>query len=88
MKILIPLLVLISVVARSAIAQDSEKRILDHLGFCGEFVMRNPDPAASFDGMSNCCAYGDPWIAANHMSNCCLYGDYLRDCYDWNRINR
>jgi hypothetical protein len=88
MKILIPLLVLSSVVARSAIAHDSEKRVLDHLVFCSQLVMRNPDSGTSFNDMRNCCAYGDPSIAVNHMSNCCLYGDYLRDCYDWNRINR
>jgi hypothetical protein len=88
MKILIPLLVLSSLVARSAIAHDSEKGVLDHLVFCSQLAMRNPDPGTSFNPMRNCCAYGDPWIAANHMYNCCFYGGYLRNCYDWNRIAR
>jgi hypothetical protein len=73
MKIFMPLLVLSTIVAPSAIARDSEEGGLNH----------NPDPGTSFN-LRSCCAFGDPWIAANHISNCCLSGS-LRDCSDWIR---
>jgi hypothetical protein len=81
MKILMPLLLLSSVVASSAIARDSDKGVLDYRILCSQFVVQNPDPG-SFNDARNCCVYGDPWIAANNMSNCCLYGDYVRNCYE------
>jgi|HubBroStandDraft_6_1064221.scaffolds.fasta_scaffold795336_1 hypothetical protein len=80
MRVLMPLLALFTIVAPSAIARDSQEGIPNHLVPCSQFVIRNPDPGTSFN-MRNCCAFGDPWIAANHMSNCCLSGS-LRDCSD------
>ena len=88
MKIFTPLLVLSSVVGSSATAHDSEKGVLDRLVFCSQFAMRNANLGTPFNDMRDCCANGDPWIAANHMSNCCFDSGYLRDCYDWNRIAR
>ncbi len=87
MRIFMPLLVLNSVVAISALARDVEGRP-ERLILCSQFILRHPDPGTSLNGLHECCGYGDPWIAANHMSNCCLYDGYLPGCNDWNRINR
>ena len=77
MKSLIVLLVMSTTAATCATAGDADGT--DHRLRCSQLIIRNRAP---FDGMRNCCIYGDPWIAANHMSNCCLDGAYLHNCSD------
>jgi hypothetical protein len=57
MKGAIPLLVLSNlVVAPIAIATDVKEVLRDHLAFCSQFVIQDPDPSIVLDYMHNCCA--------------------------------
>ena len=75
MKVVIPLLVLSNlVVASAAIARDANEVLRDHLAFCSQFVIQDPDPS----------------IVLNYMQDCCALSPNIRDChmYDSHRIER
>jgi hypothetical protein len=75
MKVVIPLLVLSNlVVASAAIARDAKEVLRDHLAFCSQFVIQDPDPS----------------IVLNYMHDCCALRQNIRDChmYDSPRIER
>jgi hypothetical protein len=75
MKVVIPLLVLSNlVVASAAIARDAKEVLRDHLAFCSQFVIQDPDPS----------------IVLNYMHDCCALSQNIRDChmYDSLRIER
>ena len=74
MKVVIPLLVLSNlVVAPAAVAREKEA-LRDHLVFCSQFVIHDPDPR----------------IAPNPMRDCCAFSRNIPDCqiYDWGVIER
>ena len=75
MRAVIPLLVLSNlVVASAAIAGDSKEVLRDHLAFCSQFVIQDPDPS----------------IVLDYMHDCCAFSQNIRDChmYDSLRIER
>jgi hypothetical protein len=75
MKVVIPLLVLsnLLVVAPAAVARDAKEALRDHLVFCSQFVIRDPDPRA----------------VPNQMRDCCAFSRNIHDCqtYDWGVID-
>jgi hypothetical protein len=73
MKVVIPLLVLSNlVVAPAAVARDAKEALRDHLAFCSQFVIHDPDPR----------------VVLNHMRDCCAFNRNVHDCqmYDWGTI--
>jgi len=76
MKVVIPLLVLsnLIVVAPAAVARDAKEALRDHLVFCSQFVIHDPDPRA----------------VPNQMRDCCAFSRNIHDCqtYDWGVIDR
>ena len=57
MKVVIPLLVLSNLVVASAtIARDSKEVLRDHLAFCSQFVIQDPDLSIVLNYMHDCCA--------------------------------
>jgi hypothetical protein len=71
----IPLLVLSNLfVASAAAAKDKTEALRDHLTFCSQFIIHDPDPR----------------IVLNHMRDCCAFSQHIRDChmYDWGSIDR
>jgi hypothetical protein len=75
MKVVIPLLVSSNlVVAPAAIATDAKEVLRDHLAFCSQFVIQDPDPR----------------IVLNYMHDCCALSQNIHDChmYDSPRIER
>ena len=59
MKVVIPLLVLsnLIVVAPAAVARDAKEALRDHLVFCSQFVIHDPDPRVVPNQMHDCCAF-------------------------------
>jgi hypothetical protein len=75
MKVVIFLLMFInSIVAPAAVAKDAKEALRDHLTFCGQFVIHDPDPR----------------VVLSQMRHCCAFGQNIRDCqmYDWGTIER
>ena len=75
MKVVIPLLVLSNlVVAPAAAARDAKEALRDHLAFCSQFVIHDPDPR----------------IVPNPARDCCAFSRNIHDCqmYDWGVIER
>jgi hypothetical protein len=75
MKVVIPLLVLSNlVVAPTAVARDAKEALRDHLVFCDQFVIHDPDPR----------------IVPNPVHDCCAFSRNIPDCqiYDWGVIER
>ena len=75
MKVVIPLLVFSNlVVAPAAVARDAKEALRDHLVFCSQLLIHDPDPR----------------IVLNHMRDCCAFSQNIRDCrmYDWGTIER
>jgi hypothetical protein len=75
MKVVIPLLVLSNLlVAPAVVARDAKEALRDHLVFCSQFVIHDPDPR----------------VVPNQMRDCCAFSRYIRDCqaYDWGVIDR
>jgi hypothetical protein len=75
MKVVFPLLVLsASVIASVAVARDGRAMLRDHLAFCRQFVIHDPDSS----------------IMLNHMRDCCAFSWNVHDCqmYDWGTIER
>jgi hypothetical protein len=73
--VFIPLLVLSNLfVASAAVAKDTKEALRDHLTFCSQIIINDPDPS----------------IAFNHMRDCCAFSRHTRDCqmYDWGTIER
>jgi hypothetical protein len=71
MKSLIPLLVL-SLIAPSALAGGFEDKRLDSASFCSDAVIRHLDRGILVNGSHDCCVFGDPWIATNNLAGCCI----------------
>src|SRR6516162_2036673 len=67
MKSLIPLPVL-SFIAPSALAGGLKDERLDSATFCVDPVIRHLDRGIFFNESRDCCAFGDPWIAANNLA--------------------
>jgi hypothetical protein len=66
MKVVIPLLVLsYLVVAPAAVARDAKEALRDHLLFCSQFVIHDPDPRPS--PLRNCCAF------SRNIPDCQIY---------------
>jgi hypothetical protein len=75
MKVVIPLLVLSNlVVAPLRVARDAKEALRDHLAFCSQFVIHDPDPR----------------VVLNQMRDCCAFSRKVHDCqmYDWGVIER
>jgi hypothetical protein len=75
MKVVIALLVLSNlVVAPDAIARDAKEMVRDHMAFCSQFIIQDPDP-------SN---------VLNYMRDCCAFSQSIQDChmYDWPTTER
>jgi hypothetical protein len=75
MKVVIALLVLSNlVVAPDAIARDAKEMVRDHMAFCSQFIIQDPDPS----------------IVLNYMRDCCAFSQNIHDChmYDSLRIER
>jgi hypothetical protein len=75
MKVFIPLLVLSNlVVAPAAVVRDAKEALRDHLMFCTQFVIHDPDPR----------------IVPNQMRDCCAFNRNIPDCqmYNWGVIER
>jgi hypothetical protein len=75
MKVVIPLLVLsYLVVAPAAVAGDAKEALRDHLAFCSQFVIHDPDPR----------------VVLNQMRDCCAFSRNIDDCqmFDWGVIER
>ena len=75
MKLVFPLLVLSNlVVAPGAVARDAKEALRDHLAFCSQFVIHDPDPR----------------IVVDQMHDCCAFSRNIHDCqmYDWGVIER
>jgi hypothetical protein len=75
MKVVIPLLMLSNlVVAPAAVARDAKEALRDHLVFCNQFVIHDPDPR------------GVP----NPVRGCCVFSRDIPNCqiYDWGVIER
>jgi hypothetical protein len=75
MKVVIALLVLINLfVATTASAMDAREALRDHLTFCSQFIIHDPDPRT----------------VLNQMRDCCAFSQNIRDCrmYDWGAIER
>jgi hypothetical protein len=75
MKIVIALLVLSNFVAASAaVSRDAKEALRDHLTFCSQFVIHDPDPR----------------VVLNQMRDCCAFSPNVHDCqmYDWGTIER
>ena len=69
MKVVIPLLVLSNlVVAPAAVARDAKEALRDHLVFCSQFVIHDPDPRILFNYMRDCCAF------SRNLGECGMYG--------------
>ena len=74
MKVFIPLVVFINLVAApAAFARDVKEVLRDNLAFCSEFVIHDPYPGG-----------------LNRMHECCAFSRNLRDCqmYDWGTLER
>jgi hypothetical protein len=70
MKVVIALFVLSNlVVGPAAVARDGKEALRDHLVFCSQFVIHDPDPR----------------LLPNPVGNCCAFSRYIPDCqiYDW-----
>ena len=75
MKGIVALLVLSNLFAAgSASAIDARQTLRDHLTFCNQFIIHDPNPRGILDQMRHCCA-----LSQN-----------IRDCrmYDWGLIER
>lgn len=75
MKAVIALVVLSNLfVATTASALDAREALRDHLTFCGQFIIHDPDPRTVF----------------NPMRDCCAFSRNIRDCRmpDWGTIER
>jgi hypothetical protein len=75
MRVVIPLLVSSNlIVASAAIATDAKEVLRDHLAFCSQFLIQDPDPS----------------IVLNYMHDCCAFSPNIHDChmYDWPRNER
>ena len=73
--VVIPLLVLSNLlVASAAGVKDTNEALRDHLAFCSQFIIHDPDPG----------------IVLNRMRDCCAFSQNIRDCrmYDWGTIER
>jgi hypothetical protein len=59
MRVVIPLLVLsnLLVFAPAAVARDAKEALRDHLVFCSQFVIHDPDPRVVPNQMRDCCAF-------------------------------
>ncbi|MGZ3295660.1 MAG: hypothetical protein ACXU9D_20605 [Xanthobacteraceae bacterium] len=75
MKVVIPLLVLSNLVlAPAAVARDAKEAVRDHLTFCSQSVIHDPDPG----------------VVVNQMRDCCAFSRSVHNCqmYDWGVIER
>ena len=75
MKVVITLLVLSKfLVTSAAVAKDAKEALRNHLTFCSQFIIHDPDPR----------------IVLNHMRDCCAFSQNIRDCqmYDWGTKER
>jgi hypothetical protein len=73
--VFIPLLVLSNLfVASAAVAKDTKEALRDHLTFCSQIIINDPDPRIVF----------------KHMRDCCAFSQNIRDCrmHDWGTIER
>jgi hypothetical protein len=72
--VVIPLLVLSNLFASAAGAVDAKEALRNHLTFCSQFIIHDPDPRT----------------VLNHMRDCCAFSQNIRDCrmYDWGTIER
>jgi len=73
--VFIALLVLSNLfVAFTAAAKDTQDALQNHLAFCSQFIINDPDPRT----------------VLNHMRDCCAFSQHIRDChmYDWGTIER
>ena len=74
MKAVIALLVLsTSIVASAANARDARELLRDHVTFCNQFLIHDPDPR----------------IVLGYVRECCAHGRSIRDCrvHDWDTID-
>jgi hypothetical protein len=56
--VFIPLLVLSNLfVASAAVAKDTKEALRDHLTFCSQIIINDPDPSIAFNHMRDCCAF-------------------------------
>ncbi len=76
MKVVIIALLLLSNLwfASTVTAMDAKEAFRDHLTFCSQFIIHDPDPRTLL----------------NQMRDCCAFSQNMRDCrmYDWGTIER
>jgi hypothetical protein len=75
MRIVIALVLVSNLfVVTTTSAMDAKEAFRDHLVFCSQFVIHDPDPR----------------IVLNQMRDCCAFSQNIRDCrmYDWGTIER
>jgi hypothetical protein len=74
MKAVIALVLSNLFVATAASAMDAREALRDHLTFCSQFIIHDPDPRT----------------VVNQMRDCCAFSQNIRDCrmYDWGTIER
>jgi hypothetical protein len=68
--VVIALLVLSNLfVASAASAMDAREALRDHLTFCSQFIIHDPDPR----------------IVLNNVRDCCGFSQHIRDCHMYDR---
>jgi hypothetical protein len=74
MKTIVPLLMLSSIIAPHAIAEDSKEALRNTLTICNQFVIQDPDPGTLL----------------NDLRDCCIFSNHVRDCHFnvWDGIGR
>jgi hypothetical protein len=67
MKSFIALIAVSLAFASAAAARDSRDMLRDHIAFCTQFVINDPDPVVVLDFMRECCAY------SRNIHDCRMY---------------